>query len=224
MDIKDLHSWELDYAQARHLQERLAGQVRTTPMRQSVRTVAGLDCAFDKTGGTVLAAGVVLSFPELELIETAAVRTALTFPYIPGLLSFREAPACLAVVRKLNTPPDLFLIDGQGIAHPRRLGLAAHLGLFLGRATLGCAKSRLIGTYDEPLAEKGNYSPLLDGDEIVGAVVRTRSGVKPLFVSPGHLCTLDDAIQWTLRLTTRYRLPEPARLAHQRVTAMKNIP
>ncbi len=193
-------------------------------MRQSVRTVAGLDCAFDKTGGTVLAAGVVLSFPELELIETAAVRTALTFPYIPGLLSFREAPACLAVVRKLNTPPDLFLIDGQGIAHPRRLGLAAHLGLFLGRATLGCAKSRLIGTYDEPLAEKGNYSPLLDGDEIVGAVVRTRSGVKPLFVSPGHLCTLDDAIQWTLRLTTRYRLPEPARLAHQRVTAMKNIP
>ncbi len=127
-------------------------------------------------------------------------------------------------MRKLNTPPDLFLIDGQGIAHPRRLGLAAHLGLFLGRATLGCAKSRLIGTYDEPLAEKGNYSPLLDGDEIVGAVGRTRSGVKPLFVSPGHLCTLDDAIQWTLRLTTRYRLPEPARLAHQRVTAMKNIP
>jgi deoxyribonuclease V len=223
MEIKDLHRWELGCAEARQLQGRLAGQVTIAPMRGAVRTVAGLDCAFDKRGGIVLAAAVVLSFPELELIEMATARAALSFPYVPGLLSFREGPACLAAVRGLATTPDLFLIDGQGTAHPRRLGLASHLGLFLDRPTIGCAKSRLIGTFDEPGREKGSSSPLLDGDEIIGAVVRTRTGVKPLFVSPGHLCSLEDALQWALRCTTRYRLPEPARLAHQQVTALKNI-
>ena len=178
-------------------------------MTRPVKTAAGLDCAFDKAGGHVLAAAVVLSFPELEVIETASACVPLTFPYVPGLLSFREAPACLAAVKKLKTIPDLFLIDGQGIAHPRRLGLASHLGLFLDCPVIGCAKSRLIGTYDEPGQEKGDWSLLYDKDETIGAVVRTRTTVKPLFISPGHRCTLDDAITWTLRLTTRYRLPEP---------------
>ena len=219
--MNDLHPWDLTYAQARRLQERLAKQVRLRPLRKAVGTVAGLDCAFDKHAGTVLAAVVALSYPELEQIETAFAVVKSTFPYIPGLLSFREAPACLAAVEKLTIRPDIFLIDGQGIAHPRRLGLACHLGLLLNRPTIGCAKSRLIGTYDEPGPHKGETSPLCDGEETLGAVVRTRTGVKPLFVSCGHLCTLNDAIEWTLRLTTRYRLPEPARLAHQQVTALK---
>lgn len=221
MDIKNLHCWELTCTQARQLQERLAGQVVTASMTRPVETVAGLDCAFDKQGGYVLAAAVVLSFPELVPIEISTARAALTFPYVPRLLSFREAPACLAAVAKLGTTPDLFLIDGQGIAHPRRMGLASHLGLFLNRPTLGCAKSRLIGTFEEPGREKGAFSPLYDHADTIGAVVRTRTGVKPLFVSPGHLCSLDDAIQWTLRCTTHYRLPEPTRLAHQHVTALK---
>ena len=221
MKTKDLHSWDLTYADARRLQMRLAERVRRRPLRMAVRTAAGLDCAFDKPNGKALAVVVVLSFPELDVIETASVGVDLTFPYIPGLLSFREAPVCLAAVEKLQTTPDLFLIDGQGIAHPRRLGLAAHLGLFLDRPTIGCAKSRLIGTYDPPKQEKGSHTPLLDGTDIIGAVVRTRTGVKPLFVSCGHLCTLQDAIEWTLRLTTRYRLPEPTRLAHRQVTALK---
>lgn len=222
MDINDLHSWNLTYAEAGQLQTRLAGLVRITPMPQTVRTVAGLDCAFDKKTGTVLAAVVVLSFPDLQQIETASACAELTFPYIPGLLSFREAPACLTAAQKLRTTPDLFLIDGQGIAHPRRLGLAAHMGLFLDRPAIGCAKSRLIGTYDDPGPQKGDCTPLLDGPETIGAVLRTRTAVKPLFVSCGHLCTLDNAVAWTLRLTTRFRLPEPTRLAHHHVTALKH--
>lgn len=190
-------------------------------MQADVRTAAGLDCAFDKANGTAYASVVVLSYPEMEVIECADAVAKLTFPYVPGLLSFREAPACLAAAAQLQTAPDVFLIDGQGIAHPRRLGLASHLGLFLGRPTVGCAKSRLLGTYDEPGREKGSRSPLYDGEEIIGAVVRTRTGVKPLFVSPGHLCTLEEAVLWTLRLTARCRLPEPTRLAHQQVTASK---
>ncbi len=185
--------------------------------------IAGLDCAFDKADGHALAAAVVLSFPLLDVIETATARVPLTFPYIPGLLSFREAPACLAAIEKLKTTPDLFLIDGQGIAHPRRLGIAAHLGLFVNRPTIGCAKSRLTGTYTEPGPNKGNWTPLMDGDETIGAVVRTRTDAKPLFVSPGHLCDLEEAVFLTLLLAIRYRLPEPTSLAHQQVTAMKKL-
>ncbi len=221
MDIIDLHHWNLTYAAARQLQATLAERVKLTPLRRPIRTVAGVDCAFDKPNGKALAAIVVLSYPQLEPVETAFAAAELTFPYIPGLLSFREAPACLAAAKKLQTTPDLFLIDGQGIAHRRRLGIASHLGLLLNRPTIGCAKSRLIGDYVEPAIEKGSRSPLLDGSETIGAVLRTRTGVKPLFISPGHLCTLDDAVGWTLNLTTRYRLPEPTRLAHHHVTTAK---
>jgi deoxyribonuclease V len=165
-----------------------------------------------------LEAGTRLSF---EPVETATASAKLMFPYIPGLLSFREAPACLAAVRKLKSEPDLFLIDGQGIAHPRRLGLAAHLGLFLDKPTIGCAKSRLIGEFEPPGIEKGAHSPLRDHDQIIGAVVRTRHNVKPLFISVGHKCRLEDAIRLTLACATRYRLPEPTRLAHQAVSNFK---
>jgi len=180
-----------------------------------------------KTGGRRREAGGIPAGSGLqpaacfELVETATASAKLVFPYIPGLLSFREAPACLAAVRNLKSEPDLFLIDGQGIAHPRRLGLAAHLGLFLDKPTIGCAKSRLIGTFEPPGIEKGAHSPLRDGDEIIGAVVRTRHNVKPLFISVGNQCRLEDAIRLTLACATQYRLPEPTRLAHQTVTHFK---
>jgi len=156
-----------------------------------------------------------------ELIETVSASLDVTFPYIPGLLSFREAPVCLAAVEKLEHEPDVLMIDGQGIAHPRRLGLAAHLGLFLDKPAIGCAKSRLTGTFEEPALEKGAHTPLYDGDEVIGAVVRTRTNVKPLFISVGHRCRLEDAIDLTLACATKYRLPEPTRLAHQTVSGLK---
>jgi deoxyribonuclease V len=164
---------------------------------------------------------VVLSFPALEPVETVTAQRPLTFPYVPGLLSFREAPVCLAAAENVQHPVDLWLIDGQGIAHPRRLGLASHVGLFLDAPAIGCAKSRLTGTYTEPGRDKGCFSDLRDHGETIGAVVRTRTGVRPLFVSPGHRCRLAEAVGYTLACTRRYRLPEPTRLAHQAVTAVK---
>lgn len=232
--MRNLHQWDLPYAEARQLQTELAGRVQFVALRKEPRFIAGLDCAFSKDGRWIFAAVVMLevvgshrtssagmdSF-ELEPVETVSAVQETKFPYIPGLLSFREAPVCLAAVEKLRRQPDLFLIDGQGVAHPRRLGLASHLGLFFDRPTVGCAKSRLIGTYEEPGGEKGAWSPLMDRGEVIGAVVRTRSRVRPIFVSVGHKCTLEDAIRLTLACVTRYRIPEPTRLAHQAVSRLK---
>jgi deoxyribonuclease V len=223
--MKKLHSWNLSYAQAKQLQVRLAGRVRFTALKSRPTVIAGLDCAFSKDGRRIFAGVVVLRLPEFEVLETSAASRKVTFPYIPGLLSFREAPVCIAAVEKLRRRPELFMVDGQGIAHPRRLGLAAHLGLFFNKPTIGCAKSRLIGAYEEPPLEKGAYSPLTDekGEqpETIGAVVRTRTNIKPLFVSVGNKCLLADAIEITLACTTKYRLPEPTRLAHQLVGGLK---
>jgi len=250
MQTKVLHSWNLSYSEAIELQKRLAGQVQFTPLKDPPKLIAGLDCALSKDGQQILAAAVVLRVPDVikglrehlkppdfELIETATARQKLTFPYIPGLLSFREAPVCIAAVEKLQKQPDVFIIDGQGIAHPRRLGLAAHLGLFFDKPTVGCAKSRLTGTFEEPPPQKGSSSLLKDkkswktgtshepqatNDEIIGAVVRTRANVKPVFVSVGNKCLLKDAIKITLDCATKYRLPEPTRLAHQLVSKLKH--
>jgi deoxyribonuclease V len=228
--MRNLHEWDLSYAEARRLQTELAGRVEIVPLRKDPEFVAGLDCAFSKDGGRIFAAAVLLevvgirgeagSF-ELRHVETVSAEQETRFPYIPGLLSFREAPVCLGAAGQLSREPDLYLIDGQGIAHPRRLGLASHLGLFFDRPTIGCAKSRLIGTFDEPGEEKGAWSPLQDGGEVIGAVVRTRKRVKPIFVSLGHRCSLEDAIRITLACTTRYRIPEPTRLAHQAVSRLR---
>lgn len=218
MKTKKLHKWNLSYSQARTLQTQLASRVRYTPIKKRPTLVTGLDCAFTKDGRRIIAAAVVLSLPGFDIVETKTAVRKLTFPYIPGLLSFREAPACIAAVEKLQNTPDAFLIDGQGVAHPRRLGIAAHLGLFFDRPTIGCAKSRLIGTFDEPPEEKGGRSPLKDDNETIGAVLRTRTNVKPLFISVGNRCTLKDAIKIVLACTTKYRLPEPTRLAHQLVS------
>jgi len=226
--MKKLHSWNLSYSRARELQTELSGKVQFAPIKKKPKLVAGLDCAFSKDGEKIFAVVIVLRLPQFELVETVSALRKVTFPYIPGLLSFREAPVCLAAVEKLQNQPDIFIIDGQGIAHPRRLGLAAHLGLFFGQPTIGCAKSRLTGIYKEPALDKGAYSLLKEEkrrqdaeSEIIGAVVRTRSNVKPVFVSVGNKCLLEDAIRVVLDCAVKYRLPEPTRLAHQTVSKLK---
>ena len=228
MEMQKLHNWNLSYSRAREVQADLACKVEFTPLNKSPKLVAGIDCAFSRDGERILAVVVVLRPPQFELAEMVSASRKVTFLYIPGLLSFREAPVCLAAVEKLQMQPDVFVIDGQGIAHPRRLGLAAHLGLFLDQPTIGCAKSRLTGTYEEPPLEKGGYSLLKDKkakqntqSEIIGAVVRTRTNVKPVFVSVGHKCLLEDAIRVVLDCAVKYRLPEPTRLAHQAVSKLK---
>lgn len=228
MKTKALHNWNLSYSRAREVQADLACKVEFAPLKKSPKLIAGIDCAFSKDGKRIFAAVVLLRLPQFELAETVSASRKVTFPYIPGLLSFREAPVCLAAVEKLQNQPDVFMIDGQGIAHPRQLGLAAHLGLFLDRPTIGCAKSRLTGTYEEPPLEKGAYSLLKEEKgkqntqpETIGAVVRTRTNVKPVFVSVGHKCLLEDATRVVLECAVRYRLPEPTRLAHQAVSRLK---
>jgi deoxyribonuclease V len=216
-----LHSWDLDPAQARALQRELATRVDTTRVLSPFETVGGADVSYNKFDPQLHAAVVVLRADTLDLIERSGVVAEATFPYVPGLLSFREAPAVIAAFRKLKVRPDILICDGQGIAHPRRLGLASHLGLWLELPTIGCAKSWLFGKYQEPGPERGAWCPLSDGDETIGAVLRTRSRVKPLYVSPGHLCDLDGAIAAVLATSRTYRLPFPTRLAHNYVNELR---
>ncbi len=215
MDFAELHPWDLDMRQAVELQRRLAGKVRLdSVLGDSVTTVAGVDVSYEKQGNQFFAAIVVLDFSSLTVIEEATAEDRVAFPYVPGLLSFRELPVLLQAFRGLKRIPDVVLVDGQGIAHPRRLGLASHLGLWLQLPTIGCAKSRLCGEHEEPGPGKGAQVPLVIGDEVLGAVIRTRDRVKPLYVSPGHLMNVATAVRLTLACTRRYRLPEPTRLAH----------
>lgn len=218
MHIKPRHDWNVSTTEARRLQERLASEVDVTvPLPDTWQTVAAADVSFDRFSPMLHAAVVVVDLASGALRETAVVSAPAAFPYVPGLLSFREAPAVLEAFAQLKTPPDVVLCDGQGRAHPRRLGLACHLGLWLELPTIGCAKSRLCGTYDEPGPHRGDRSPLVDRGEVVGAVVRSRDRVAPLFISPGHRCDLESAIAVVLSLVGKYRLPEPARLAHRLV-------
>ena len=221
MKTKYLHKWNISYKQAIELQKQLAKKIRFTKIKHSPKIIAGLDCAFTKNNQNIIACVVVMRLPHFEIIETKHSVKKVTFPYIPGLLSFREAPACIAAVKKLKHTPDLILVDGQGIAHPRRLGLASHLGLLFETPTIGCAKSRLIGKFTEPKKQKGSYCLLKHNDQTIGAALRTRENVKPVFVSPGNNCTLNDAIKLTLACAVKYRLPEPTRLAHNTVTKLK---
>jgi deoxyribonuclease V len=222
--MKRLHNWNLSFKQAVELQKRLAEKVQFTALKKNPKIVGGLDCAFSKDGERIIAVVVVLKIDDFEVLETKSAVRKLKFPYIPGLLSFREGPVCIAAANKLKSKPDIFVVDGQGIAHPRRLGLASHLGLFFDRPAIGCAKSRLTGSYREPGISKGAYTFLSDEkkSEIIGAVVRTRSNVKPVYVSVGHKCSLEDAIKIILGCTRKYRLPEPTRLAHQMVSQLKS--
>jgi deoxyribonuclease V len=212
--IGSLHGWQVSPSQAFDIQLRLASQVRRTNEVVSPRFIAGVDISVDRERGRGRGAVVVLSYPSLEVAEVQTVEDNINFPYVPGLLSFREAPLTLAACEKLEITPDLFLVDGQGIAHPRRLGLASHLGLFLDRPTIGCAKSRLCGSHETPADEAGGYAELTDGDETIGAALRTKTGVNPIYVSIGHRVDLESAIYWAMQCCRGYRLPEPTRLAH----------
>ena len=206
--------WPNQAAAARALQEQLRHQVIRHDELGLVRRVAGLDVGFEAGGTLTRAAVVVLSFPELQPLDQALARQPTTFPYVPGLLSFREVPALLAALAGLSVSPDLLLCDGQGLAHPRRCGLACHLGVLTGIPSIGVAKSRLIGTHGPLGTDKGEYTWLWDREEIIGAVLRTRPSVQPLYVSLGHKISLDTAIHFVLACTTRYRLPATTRRAH----------
>jgi deoxyribonuclease V len=213
MKVARFHEWDLEPGRAAALQRELGARVRLEPLGREVRLVAGVDVGVK--GETATAAVVVLGFPGLELREVRRARQRVRMPYVPGLLSFRECPVAAAACAELELEPDLVLVDGQGIAHPRRLGIAAHLGLLLDRPAVGCAKSRLCGRHGEPGPERGARVPLLDGEEVIGAVLRTRARVRPLYVSPGHRITLEEAVRHVLACGRGYRLPEPTRLAHQ---------
>jgi deoxyribonuclease V len=216
------HAWDLTPKEAMALQSRLAAKVVRRDDFGPVVRVAGVDVGFEDGGATTRAAVAVLGYPALRLEASAIARLPTCFPYVPGLLSFREVPAVLAALERLDAPPDLLLCDGQGVAHPRRLGIASHLGLLLDIPSIGVAKSRLIGTHDEVPECRGAWVPLKDGEEIIGAVLRTRAGVKPLYVSPGHRIGLESAITWVMACLTRYRLPETTRWAH-RLASEKTI-
>jgi len=215
MEILNLHEWSVTTTRAREIQLELAPRVSQEGTVIAPRFIAGMDISVDRWAKTGTAAAVVLGYPGLEIVEVAVVTGRLDFPYVPGLLTFREAPLVLAACEKLKVTPDLFIADGQGFAHPRRIGLASHLGLCLDAPTIGCAKSRLCGEYDEPALGQGSFSELKDGGEVIGAALRTRSGVKPVFVSVGHKISLWEAVRWTLACCRGYRIPEPTRLAHQ---------
>lgn len=209
------HRWDLTPAEARELQTSLAGRIVTTDRFGVIRRVAGVDIGFEDHGRTTRAAIAVLDFPDLAPMAQAVVRRPTDFPYVPGLLSFREIPAALDGFATLDATPDLVICDGQGFAHPRRFGLACHLGWLLDVPCIGVAKSRLLGAFAPPAAERGAWTPLRDGEEVIGAAVRTRVGVKPVFVSIGHAVSLESAIRLTLACSPRYRLPETTRRAHR---------
>jgi deoxyribonuclease V len=218
---RQVHRWDIDAAAARELQRQLAERVITDRPLSPYETVGGADVSYNKWSSTLYAAVVVLRADTLEVIDRSGVVAEATFPYVPGLLSFREAPPVIEAFEKLSVRPEILICDGQGIAHPRRLGLAAHLGIWLEIPTIGCAKSRLFGDYEEPGPARGDWSPLTDGDETIGAVLRTRDRVKPLFVSPGHLCDLPSAIAAVLAATRRYRQPVTTQMAHGYVNEMR---
>jgi len=212
---KNLHRWNLGYAEAVAVQEQVCEMVELRPLSlRRIRTVAGSDLAVSKTLDRLVAAVVVMTFPGLEVVETQTVSTPLVFPYIPGLLSFREIPALIECLERVRTPFDVMLCDAHGMAHPRGLGLASHLGVLIDKPTIGCAKSRLIGEHDDPGISRGDYAALMHKGKRIGSVVRTRDRINPLFISPGHLTDHPSARRITLACLTRYRLPEPTRLAH----------
>ncbi|SDO11253.1 deoxyribonuclease V [Vreelandella arcis] len=213
-----LHPWNLAPKEAIALQTQLAKRLVLSDRIDPVRYIAGVDIGFEDQGATTRAAVVVLqwipsSAPNFSVVEQVVHREPTRMAYIPGLLSFREIPAALGAFAKLSTKPELVMVDGQGIAHPRRLGVAAHLGLWLELPTIGIAKSRLTGTHAEVGEERGDWEPLYAGTEIIGAVLRSRARVKPVYVSPGHRLTLETSLKWVMRCLGRTKLPEPTRLA-----------
>ena len=221
MRIEKTHDWNLTPREAAALQERLREMVVARDDFSRVELVAGADAAFDKKAGLSFGAVVVFEFPSMREIERKAAARKLEFPYVPGLLSFREIPVLLEAFAKLEHKPDLIMFDGQGMAHPRRFGLACHAGVLLDIPSIGCAKSRLTGEAEEPGIEPGDRSALRDDDEIIGAVLRTRRNVKPVFVSIGHRVSLDSALKYTMACCNGLRIPVPTRIADRYVGEFK---
>ncbi len=220
-----LHPYQygsLSPQEAIQLQRELAGQARFQPLSHQPLTIGGADISFNKYSETVYAGIVVLSFPQLQVIERASVTATAKFPYIPGLLAFRELPALMEVWEQVSLKPDVLVLDGQGIAHPRRMGIATHFGIVAAHPALGCAKSLLTGKYEEPGEAKGSWSNLIaaNGDKI-GEVLRTKDKTNPVFVSPGNLITCEQCRELMLRCATKYRIPEPTRLAHLLVNEVR---
>lgn len=207
--------------QAIQMQKELRPQVRLSPFEGDLRTVGGADLSFDRGSDRVHAGIVVLSLDSLEPVAYSLVTVEVTFPYIPGLLAFRELPALAEAWRRCRLKPDVLILDGHGIAHPRRMGIATHFGILAGHPTIGCAKNVLTGDYEVPAPEQGNYTWLRDGGEKIGTVLRSRTGVKPIFVSPGHLTDFESARNIVLHSLTRYKLPETTRTAHRLVNELR---
>jgi deoxyribonuclease V len=214
MPFPSLHPWQVTPQEAIAIQESLRSQVIREDHFAPLQSVAGVDVGFEEGGTITRAAVVVLSYPSLAPLETSVFRCPTAFPYVPGLLSFREAPAVLEALDRLSALPDLLICDGQGLAHPRRFGLACHLGLCAGLPSIGAAKSRLIGQHAPVGEQRGDWQPLLDADEVIGAALRTRPTARPLYVSIGHRFSLETAVRLVLSCTQAYRLPEPTRRAH----------
>lgn len=214
------HAWPSTLEEAIAIQEKLRYEVITSDqLQEPIQYVAGVDMGFEADGTISRAAVAVLSFPDLQVIETSLAHRPTTFPYVPGFLSFREIPAVLDALEKIKTIPDIILCDGNGIAHPRRLGIASHLGLLVDLPTIGVAKSRLLGKHEELSETRGNWQPLIHEGETIGAVLRSRTGVKPLYISSGHRVSLPTAIDYVLRCTPKYRLPETTRIADKLASA-----
>ena len=210
------------YAQAVEEQRRLRGKVRLEPLPSGLRWIGGADVSSNRFGRTFWGGIVVCdAASSFEAVARSVVRMEVDFPYIPGLLAFREVPVLEAAWERLERKPEVLLVDAHGLAHPRRMGCASHLGVRLGVPAVGCAKSRLCGEHEEPAAQRGAFSPLLMDGEVIGRALRTRTGVKPVFVSPGHLSDLASAAELVLRCSPRYRIPEPIRLAHEAVNAVR---
>ncbi|MCX5857563.1 MAG: deoxyribonuclease V [Deltaproteobacteria bacterium] len=223
MKIHSLHNWAVTYREAVAIQQSLKEKLilHETSFRGTIRTVAGADISYDRKGDLFFAAVIILSYPELSIIEEKQAVARAPFPYIPGLLSFREAPVLLQAFALLENPPDVALFDGQGIAHPRGVGLASHMGLFLDLPTIGCAKKRLVGGHDAVGEARCDRAPLVFENQTVGMVLRSKNRVKPLFVSQGHNIGLERAVAVVLACCRGYRLPEPIRQAHLAVNRMR---
>lgn len=215
------HNWRVSPKKAVAIQQKLAAMRRAVSPEKPLRYIAGVDAAYARDGRLCIAGVVLWSLPAGEIVEQHLAMLPLRFPYVPGLLTFREGPAIIAALRKLRHRPDALICDGQGIAHPRRCGIATHMGILVDLPAIGCAKSRLLGTYQEPGPRRGDRSPLIDKGEVVGTVLRTRDNVKPVLVSVGHNIDLVTAEQLILACCTGYRLPEPTRLADHLVAAAK---
>jgi len=216
-----LHPWKVSPKEAVSIQEELKKKLRLRPLQTSFNTIAAGDVAYSRVSDRIYAGWVLFAYADLTLLEKVSVSGRTGFPYIPGLLTFREAPLLLKSFSKLKTKPDLILLDGQGIAHPRSMGIAAHLGLLLDLPSIGCAKSRLIGIHEEPAEDRGNNVPLFNEGRRVGMVVRTRAGVKPVYVSPGHKMDIKTSLKIILALCRGYRIPEPLRQAHIYVNQLR---